>query len=461
MKFEKYLGIVDQRADLFCGISDALWDEAELPFGEYKAADLLTGILEKEGFTVERNVAGIPTAFTATYGSGKPAMGILAEYDALEGFSQEGHCAERKPIEGKDTCHGCGHNLFGAGSMGAALAVKAYIEETGKGSITLFGCPAEECGSGKVFMAKAGVFSNTDAIVSWHPEKMYMVRTRPSLANVSVLFSFEGIAAHAGGSPEKGRSALDAVELMNVGCNFLREHMDLTSRIHYAIIDAGGTAPNMVQSHASVKYMIRAVDAPALRELVARVERIAQGAAMMTDTKVSWRTISAYSNLITIPTLQATANEAMHDVPLPMPTEDDLAYGKALQDTMILTAEQKAQPPYAMEVLDPAPPKPHGGSTDTADVSWNCPTVQMHIGNWVIGTPGHTWQSVSQCRSPYAKRAMLYASKAVAGTIIRLLEDPSLIEKAKAEHKAKVGEEGYVCPLPDYVQPDIRPRPEN
>jgi aminobenzoyl-glutamate utilization protein B len=303
-------------------------------------------------------------------------------------------------------------------------------------------------------MAREGIFNDIDAVVSWHPEKMYMVRTRPSLANVKVNYYFEGIPAHAG-SAHLGRSALDAVELMNVGVNFLREHMDLSCRIHYAILDAGGTAPNMVQSHARLQYMIRAVDAPAVRDLHARVDRIAQGATMMTDTTVTSRVVSAYANLITIPTLHAVANEAMHDIPLPVPTQEELAYGRALQATMGLSAGELAQPPFADRVLDPAPPVAHGGSTDTADVSWNCPTVQMHIGNWVKGTPGHSWQSASQCRGSYAKRAMLYAGKAVAGTILRLMEDPALLAKAKAEHKERIGD-GYVCGIPDDVMPEIK-----
>lgn len=458
MLYEKYLNVVDQKAEEICAISDAVWDLAETPFAEYESSALLADKLEAEGFTVVRGVANIPTAFTATYGSGKPRFGILAEYDALSGMSQEGGVAERKPIPGKNTCHGCGHNLFGAGSLGAALAVKAYIEENGKGSVTLFGCPAEEGGSGKVFMARDGVFSGVDAIVSWHPEKMYMVRTRPSLANVKVNYSFEGLAAHAGGSPHMGRSALDAVELMNVGANFLREHMELTCRVHYAILDAGGTAPNMVQSHAVVQYLIRAVDAESVRELHERIDRIAQGAALMTDTKVSSAIVSAYSNLITIPTLQRIANEAMHDIPLPVPTEEDIAYGKALQATMKLSKVDQAKPMYWDKVLDPAPPVAHGGSTDTADVSWNCPTVQMHIANWVVGTPGHSWQSTSQSRSSYGKRAMLYAAKAVAGTIFRLMNDPAAMEQIKKEHSERIGT-GYVCPLPADLQPELQPRP--
>jgi aminobenzoyl-glutamate utilization protein B len=457
MLYEKHLKVIDENKDIFCEVSDAIWENPETSFEEYFATEIMTKKLEENGFSVTYNVSGIPTAFAATYGTGKPSLGILAEYDGLEGLSQEGEIAEKKSIPGKDKCHGCGHNLFAGGSLAAAFAVKDYIEKTGQGSITLFGCPAEEGGAGKVFMARDGVFNDIDAIVSWHPEQMYMVRTRPALANVKVDYSFEGTAAHAGANPHQGRSALDALELMNVGVNFLREHMELTSRIHYAILDAGGTAPNMVQSHAVVRYMIRATDAAAVRALQRRVDKIAEGAALMTETTVTSKVNSAYSDLITIPTLQAVANEAMHDIPLPVPTEEELEYGRALQSTMNLTEAQKAKPMFTDTVLDPAPPVAHGGSTDTADVSWNCPTVQMHIGNWVVGTPGHSWQSTSQSRGSYAKKAMLYAGKAVAGTLIRLFENPELIEKAKTEHKAKIGD-GYVCGIPADVQPLIKPK---
>ncbi|MBR7163563.1 MAG: amidohydrolase [Clostridia bacterium] len=457
MLYEKYLHVIDEKKDEFCAVSDALWDNPETAFGEYYAVDLITKKLEENGFKVTYNLSGIPTAFKATYGEGKPSLGILAEYDALEGMSQVACETEKKSIPGKDKGHGCGHNLFAGGSLAAAFAVKAYIEEKGSGSITLFGCPAEEGGAGKVFLARDGVFNDIDSVVSWHPEKMYMVRTRPSLANVVVDYTFEGIASHAGGSPHLGRSALDALELMNVGANFLREHMELTSRVHYAILDAGGNAPNMVQSHAVVRYMIRGVDSDTVKNLWERVDRIAQGATMMTDTTVSSQVVSAYANLVTIPTLQATANEAMHDIPLPVPTEEELAFGRALQKTVTLTKEQEKKPPFAMEVLDPAPPVAHGGSTDTADVSWNCPTVQLHIGNWAIGTPGHSWQAVSQCRGSYAKKSMLYAGKAVAGTLIRLFENPELIKKAKAEHKEKIGD-GYICGLTADVKPVIQPK---
>jgi len=455
MLYEKYLKTIDQKAEEICAVSDAIWDNPETSYEEYGAVKILTEKLEENGFNVTRDYKGIPTAFKATYGSGSPSIGVLAEYDALSGMSQEGGAAEMKTVPGKDKSHGCGHNLFAGGSLAAVLAVKSYIEETGKGTITLFGCPAEEGGAGKVFLVREGAFEGIDSVVSWHPECMYMVRTRPSLANVCLTYSFEGITAHAGAAPDKGRSALDAVELMNVGTNFLREHMPLTSRVHYAILDAGGFAANVVQSHAKVKYLIRAVDAEGVRELRERVDRIAQGAALMTDTTVSSRVISAYSNLITIPTLQATANEAMHDIPLPAPTEEEIEYAEKLRKTMPLSKEQKESTPFAMKVLDPAPPVAHGGSTDTADVSWNCPTVQMHIGTWAVGTPAHTWQSSSQSRASYAKKSMLYAGKAVAATAMRLIENPALVEKAKEEHKAKIGE-GYVCGIPDEIKPNIK-----
>ena len=457
MLYEKNLKVIDEKKDVFCGISDFLWDNPETSFGEYKAVEYITKVMEENGFEVTRNLCGIPTAFKATYGNSGPSLGVLAEYDALEGMSQVACATEKESIPGKDKAHGCGHNLFAGGSVAAVFAVKNYIEETGKGTVTLFGCPAEEGGGGKVFMARDGAFEGIDSIVSWHPEKMYMVRTRPALANVKVDYTFEGIAAHAGAAPDKGRSALDALELMNIGANFLREHMELTSRIHYAILDAGGTAPNMVQSHAKVRYMIRAIDNDSVIKLKERVDRIAEGAALMTDTKVTYQVDSAYANLITIPTLQATANEAMHDIPLPVPTEEDIAYGKELQKTMKLTKEEEQQPLFATEVLDPAPPVAHGGSTDTADVSWVCPTVQMHIGNWIVGTPGHSWQSVSQCKGDYAKKAMLYAGKAVAGTVIRLFENPALLEKAKDEHKEKIGD-GYICGLPEGIKPVMQPK---
>lgn len=453
--YESYLKVIDDKAAEVCAVSDYLWTHPETAYGEFEGSAMLADKLEEFGFEVKRGVAGIPTAFTASYGSGKPHFGVLAEYDGLSGMSQEAGVTEPRSIPNQDNGHGCGHNLFAGGSVAAVLAVKAYIEEKGAGKVTLFGCPAEEGGGGKVFMVRAGVFEGVDAIVSWHPEKMYQPRTRIALANVKVKYKFIGTPSHAGASPHLGRSALDALELMNVGTNFLREHMELTSRVHYAILDAGGTAANQVQSHAEALYMIRAVDADAVRELHARIDRIAQGAALMTDTTVTSKVVAGYSNIIIIPTLVQTAYEAMLDTPLPVADEQEQEYARRLRENMpLMTKKEKEMPLYADHVNVPPPPMAHGGSTDTADVSWNCPTVQMHIGTWAIGTPGHSWQVVSQGKGSYAKKAMLYAGKAVAGTIFRLFENPELVKKAWEEHFEQTGG-NYICPIPDDVQPSL------
>lgn len=452
--FEEYLRYVDEKAEDITALSDAIFDYAEVAYTEIKSSEALANALEKEGFTVRCGVAGIPTAFTASYGSGKPAVGILAEYDALDDLSQEANVAAPKKRPDTNIGHGCGHNLFAGGSFGAAIAVKEYVRKTGKGSVTLFGCPAEEGGAGKVFLARAGIFDRVDAVVSWHPEKIYMVRTRPSLALINANFYFKGKSAHAGSSAFLGRSALDAMELMNVGVNYLREHMEPTSRIHYAILDGGGKAANVVQSHAAVSYIVRAVDIAAANALFLRVKKCAEGAATMTETDWSFEVLSGYSNLITNSVLQETAYEAMQALSIPVPTPEENAFGEALRATMDLTAEQKNATVYSEKLLPPAPPKPHGGSTDTADVSWHVPTVQMHIGTWAVGTPGHSWQAVAQGKSSYAKKAMLYAAKAVVGTCLRLISEPERIERARAEFLEKTAG-GYVCPIPEGVQPPI------
>ena len=436
--YENYLKVIDENSNEIFRISDELYDNPETSFNEFHAVKTLISALKNHGFSIEENLAELPTAFKATFGKGKPHFGILAEYDGLSGLSQEGCAVEFKPIPNKNTYHGCGHNLFAGGSFASVLAIKEFIKEKGEGSITLFGCPAEEGGGGKVIMADNGVFDDVDVIVSHHPESMYMVRTRPALASAKVEYSFTGISSHAGAAPHKGRSALDALELMNIGTNFLREHMETTSRIHYAILDAGGTAPNVVQSRAKALYMIRAVDKDALSKLKERVEKIAQGAALMTETTVTSNLKSEYSNLITIPTLQKVAHLSMLDLPLPIPSEEEIAFGKTLQKTMDLDNKTLSNCPFSTKVLPPAPPVAHGGSTDTANVSWVCPTVQMHIGHWVKGTPGHSWQSASQSKGSYAKKAMLYAGKALAGTVMRLFDDPSLVIQAKREHQERI-----------------------
>ena len=436
---DKYYKYIEDNKDLIYYICDYVYDHPETSFEEYKSSGALVKALKENGFVVNTPVAGLDTAFTASFGEGHPHIGILCEYDAVSGYSQVGGVDHEEGIEGIKNAHGCGHNLFAGGSLGAVIGVKRYIEENGVGKVTLFGCPGEEGGGGKVIMADNGVFDDVDAVVSWHPESMYMVRTRPALANAMIDYSFTGVSAHAGANPQDGRSALDAVELMNIGANFLREHMPTTSRVHYAIIDAGGDMPNVVQQRAKVRYMIRATTTKEVNELADRVSRIAQGAALMTDTKVVEESLMAYKELITIPTLQRVANEVMQSIPVPTATKEELDFAKKLQTTLKLTPEQKATP-YSDKVLDPMPPVAHGGSTDTANVSYVTPTVQMHVGCWIKGTPGHSWQSATESRYSYAKKSALWASKAVAGTAITLLTNPDFIKKAKEEHKLKLGD---------------------
>lgn len=456
MIYEPYLKVIDDNADAFIDVSDYIFDHPELAFGEYKSARYLINALKKFGFTVTEGLAGIPTAFKAVYGEGRPAIGVLAEFDALHQLNYKACAAEPIKLTNSENGHGCGHNLFAGGSLAAAVALKKFVEDTGKGSVTLFGCPGEENAGGKVYMARDHVFDGMDAIVSWHPEQMHMPRTRGSLANYKVEYGFKGIAAHAGSSPQFGRSALDAVELMSVGVNYLREHMDPTSRIHYAYLDAGGEAPNIVQDHARVSYMIRAVDNAEVINLFNRVTKIAQGAALMTETEMTYDVYGAYSKLITIPSMQQAGYEVMTSIPVPVPNEEDIELGKKLRETLTLTDEQKAMPLYPDAVRVPDPPKAHGGSTDTSDVSWNCPTLQFHIATRITGTKGHSWQATSQGKTHFAHEAMLYAGKVLTGTAIRLMTEPELLAKAKEEHKAQIGS-GYQCPLPPECMPRILP----
>ena len=437
MEPQQFLQEIDICKEEIFSISDSIWDFAELQFEEIKSAELLCAHLEAHGFIVERGVGGMKTAFTATYGSTAPAIGILAEYDALSGLSQKANSVVPEAVPEMTSGHGCGHNLFAAGSFAAVLAVKKGIELSGKGKVTLFGCPAEEGGGGKVKLAQNGVFSQTDAVVSWHPESMHMVRTRPALANIDCLYSFHGISAHAGASPHLGRSALDALELMNIGIQFLREHIEPTSRINTSITNAGSAAPNVIPDFAQGRFLIRAETPAQVRDLAARIDRIAQGAALMTDTTVEYKFLKGYNSLVTIPALQQAVYESMVQIPVPQPTAEDIAFGEALRATMPLTDEQRKKPLYPTEVIPPVPPKPHGGSTDTADVSWVCPTVQIHGGSWVIGTPGHSWQVVSQGKSRFSKESMLYTAKVLALTAVRLINDPELLERAGAEHRER------------------------
>src|SRR5437764_1893797 len=302
--------LVDAKKELFEQLSDQVWDTPELCYTEFRSCAEHTAMLEQQGFRVTRNVVGIPTAVMGEAGDGGPVIAILGEYDALPGLGQEAGVAEVKPLPGDGHGHGCGHNLLGAASMLAATAVKDYLAARGiKGRVRYYGCPAEEGGAAKGFMARAGVFSDVDLAISWHPAAFSGVNEAISLANTRIDFTFHGRAAHAAAAPHLGRSALDAVELMNVGVNYMREHMPSDARVHYALLDAGGIAPNVVQARAKVRYLIRASDVAGMNALVARVAKVADGAALMTETRVESQVGSAVSNLLANTPLE----RAMHD----------------------------------------------------------------------------------------------------------------------------------------------------
>ncbi len=450
-----YLSIIDEKKEYLDSLMDSIWETPELAFKEFQSARTLKLALKSEGFLVEENLAGIETAFSGRYGSGKPVIGILGEFDALSGLGQEAGVAEAKP-DGKPCGHGCGHNLLGVGSLGAAIAVKKYLEsEKRTGTVIYFGCPGEEGGSGKAFMARDGAFDELDAALCWHPECVTEVRTQGSLANVQVLYKFDGKAAHAGAAPHEGRSALDAVELMNIGTNFLREHMSPAARIHYAITDAGGLSPNVVQPHAEVLYLIRAPRNDLVQQLCERVNDIAKGAALMTGTKEKHEFIKACSNLVLNETIQRDLQRIMTEIQPPEPSEEDVAYAKELTEKS-LKSSPFADPEHPIH-WETNPYNKKGmirfGSTDVGDASWVCPTAQFNTATWAVGTAGHSWQVTAQGKTGNAHAMTRYAAKVMAAEAVELIRNEKLLADAKAEFKEKVGIKGYEPPIPKGVRP--------
>lgn len=451
----EYLSVIDEKAAKLDAASDYIWDNPELAFSEFKSAACQMELLRSEGFKVEENLAGIATAFSGRFGSGKPVIGILGEFDALSGLGQVSQAPVKTP-NGGENGHGCGHNYLGIGSIAAAMAVKKFLEDSGhEGTVIYYGCPGEEGGSGKAFMARDGVFDELDASLCWHPGQANGVRTGGSLANYQILYKFDGIAAHAGSSPAMGRSALDALELMNVGVQFLREHMSTDCRIHYAITDAGGRSPNVVQPHAEVLYLIRAPKNDQVKALYERVNKIAAGAAMMTETKESHDFIKACSNLVMNDTIQRVLQKKFEELGVPEPDEEDLAFArelaeKGLGDSPYCNKENPLDykvKPYKEQFTQGF------GSTDVGDASWVCPTAQVRGANWITGTPGHSWQVVTQGKTAWGHKVMRNIGKILAATAVELITDPELLAKAQEEFRQKVGPKGYEAPIPKDVRP--------
>lgn len=467
------------KADLFYSLSDRIWDNPEIRFTEVVSSEILCRALEDEGFQVQRGVAGMETAFIARFGSGKPVIGFLGEFDALSGMSQTAGIAQRQEAVPNGNGHGCGHNLLGAGSLAGAFGLKKYLEQSEKpGTVLYFGCPAEEGGAGKTFMAREGCFSDVDCALTWHPGVTNGVASGRFLANYQVRYQFKGVSSHAAASPQMGRSALDALELMNVGVQFLREHIIPEARIHYAITNTGGISPNVVQASAEAIYQIRAPKTPQVAEIYNRLNKIAQGAAMMTETEVEIDFIKGCSNTVPNTVLERMLHANLQEVPLPQYSEDEQTFAAAIAPTLSPAAEEvrrsisslsdeQLAPALRSEILANAdnplqsfimPYFPSDAaipaSTDVGDVSWNCPTAQIAAATWVSGTAPHTWQAVAVGKSGFAHRATLYAGQVLAATAIDLIEHPEKIEAAKAELNSWLGNTPYSCPIPPEIKPD-------
>lgn len=431
--------------DAYERIAMQIWNFAEVGYKEERSAALLQETLRSHGFRVTTGVAGIPTAFVAEYGSGSPSIGILAEYDALPGLSQMA-VPERRPAEGSEAGHACGHHLFGTASVAAAIAVKDLMERGAiAGTVKLFGCPAEEGGSGKVYMVRAGLFDGLDAVIHWHPGDRNEVTLTSALANKSAKFRFYGAAAHASSAPEKGRSALDGVEAMNFMTNLMREHMPQEARVHY-IITRGGTAPNVVPDFAEVYYYVRHPDKDIVKDLFTRVEAAAAGAAQGTGTRTDYEIIGGTHDLLINTTLARAAQANLERVGGVEYNQEELAFGKKIQETLMSPPDVK----QASTVVPFDAERTAGiGSTDVGDVSYAVPTVGVRIATWVPGTPAHSWQAVACGATSIGIKGMIVAARTMAMTAVDLYTQPQLLVDAKKEHVATKGDYQYEALLGD------------
>ena len=472
------IDFVDTKSELVIDVAKKIWEYAELSLMEFKSMELYTKVLAENNFEVETNLCGVPTAFSGSFGSSRPIIGILAEYDALSSLSQVAYSTEKEELVKGGNGHGCGHNMLGAGSLAAALAIKKFLEDSKvPGTVVFYGCPGEEGGAGKAFMAREGLWRNLDAALTWHPSDCNEVSSGSSNSSIQIEYRYKGVASHAAGDPEFGRSALDAVELLNIGVQFLREHMPDNARIHYAIIDGGGVSPNVVQPTASVLYMTRENTVRKNMELVKRVDKIAEAAAMMTDTSLQRIFIDGTAETIPNYTLEKLLYKNFLETTLPTYTEEEIAFAEKLKKTYedfmpneLPGGAAKTHPEIAEFVKEasnngtktindfiiPQCDSTHQsmGSTDVADVSWQTPTAQIRCTTYPSNSPGHSWQNVSCANSSIGFKGTLTAGKVIAATAIDIFMDPSILVPAKAEMDEKT-KTGYLCPIPEGVPPTI------
>lgn len=456
---------IEADRDRIESVADTLWENPELALQETESAELLVSILSEEGFDVTEGIGGMPTAFTASYGEGSPTIGILGEYDALPGLSQS-VSATRDPVEKGGDGHGCGHNVFGAGSLGGALAIKDAID-AGEldGEIVYYGCPAEETLVGKTFMARAGVFDDLDAALTWHPSQLSYPFKARTLAMNSVSYEFQGESAHAANSPDSGRSALDAVQLMNQGVEYMREHIPDEARVHYTIKEGGG-APNVVPAEAEVWYYIRAPDRDEVERIHDWLDDIAEAAAMMSQTSMTQEFITGCHSYLPNDHLSEVVYENMQEVGEIPFTEEDRTFAAELKDTLpeeTIESQMAGVPDEKRdEILDEdlysVPQRSfdegevHAGSTEVGDVSWITPVAQFWGCAWPVGTPSHTWQAVA-ANGDFSKKTAVYAAKVLAGTVYDLFEDPELLQAARTEFETETEGRQYESPLPEGTEP--------
>jgi len=428
---------IDARRDAYATVAKQIWGFAEVGFQETKSSALLQQQLREAGFQVKAGVADIPTAFVATYGSGKPVIAIIGEFDALPGLSQEAQTAARHAIEENAPGHGCGHNLLGTGALAAAVGVKEWLAASGHGgTLRYYGTPAEEGGSGKVYMVRAGLFNDVDAAVSWHPADRNDASPSSSTANITGKFRFHGVASHAAAAPERGRSALDAVEAMDNMVNMLREHVPQETRIHY-IITRGGSAPNIVPDFAEAYYYARQPDMKILDGIWERIVNAAKGAALGTGTTMDLEITGAVYNVLTNDYLSGVMNRNLERVGGFSYTPEEVKFAEEIRRTLTdppdvaVGSQEKIRPMRSGSVAS--------SSTDLADVSWNVPTVSMTGATFVPGVPAHSWQATACAGGTIGVKGMMVAAKSMAMTTVDLFTDPSHIQKARAEFDQKRG----------------------
>ena len=470
MKTNKHViwDFVSKNQKRFQELADKVWSTPETCYSEQNSMSAHVDELIYHGFSVTKGIANIPTAVVGEYGTDGPIIAFLGEYDALAGLSQKADVFHQDPVKKGENGHGCGHNLLGSASMQAAVALKEWLKDSNlPGVVRYYGCPAEEGGAAKTFMVRDKIFKDVDVAITWHPGCLPGIVKGSSLANCRVDFTFEGRASHAAVSPHLGRSALDAIELMNVGVNYMREHMPDKARIHYALIDGGGISPNVVQAKAKVRYVVRDETTPKMMELLERVKEIAKGAALMTQTKVKTKILAGVSNLVYNETLGNIMQGNLDQLGAPEFSKEEHLYAKKYQDTLTRKDIESAYSHAGIDLVEgqvlaetvvagDVKPVDMGGSTDVADVSWVVPTVSLWGANYAIGTPFHSWQMTAQGKSSIAIKGMTHAAMVMAATGSDLILNKTILDDAWSEHNKTIEKEGYMLPISLSASPPIK-----